>query len=140
MDDYVRNLSELCTDVIARNVIRNYYGKPIEKIYDLIQQEYIKATSHYWFPGKLVLLYPCIREMKSKNHYETIYGAHIAKGMNYVDYHGLLVLPIPNGDKYVLGKSLRFEVGDSLPMTIMDLEELERTTEVNIPIRKLRKG
>lgn len=140
MEEYNRILKELCTDVIAKKVIMNYYGKPIEKIYDLIQQEYIKATSHYWFPGMLVLLYPRIREMKSKNHYETICGARIAKGVNYVDYHALLVLSIPNGDKYVLGKPLRFEVGDSLPMTIMDLEELERTCDVNIPIMKLKKG
>ena len=138
MEEYNRILKELCTDVIARKVIMNYYGKPIEKIYDLIQQEYIKATSHYWFPGKIVLLYPCIREMKSKNHYETIYGAHIGKGIKYIDYHAFF--DIPDEGKYVLGEPLRFEVGDSLPMNIGDLEELEKTTGVDIQIRKLRKG
>ena len=40
----------------------------------------------------------------------------------------------------MLGKPLRFEVGDSLPMNIGDLEELEKTTGVDIQIRKLRKG
>ena len=138
MEEYNRLLRELGEDGIAGKVIRDHYGKSIEKIYSLIELEYIKATSNYWFPGKLVLLYPCIREMKSKNHYETIYGAHIGKGIKYINYHALL--DIPNEGKYVLGEPLRFEVGDSLPMNISDLEELEKTTGVDIQIRKLKKG
>ena len=137
MEEYNKILEELNKDIIARRVINLNKNKPIDKIYELIELEYMKYTSHYWFQGDIVLLYPNIREMKSKKQYETIYGAHIGKNMLYI-YYQTLLLNVSSKKKYVLEKAIRFEVGDELPMNIFDLEELERTTDVNIPIRKLR--
>ena len=137
MEEYNKLLEKLNTDIIARRVINLNKNKPIDKIYELIELAYMKNTSRYWFQGDIVLLYPIIKEVKSRKEYETIYGAHIGKNMLYIYYQALL-LDLFSKKKYVLEKAVRFEVGDELPMNIFDLEELERTTDVNIPILKLR--
>ena len=137
MEEYNESLIELCTDRIARRIINNHHNKNIEKIYELIELEYIKSKSRFWFPGDIVLLYPSIKEMRSKNHYDTIYGAHIGKNMLYINYHALLC-NMTTKRKYVLRYSLRFETIDCLPMYISELEELERATNESIPIRLLR--
>lgn len=139
MKKYDKMLSELNTDVIADRVIKNNYGKPIYDIYNMIQLEYIKHTSYNWFNGDIVLVYPSIKETKSKKHYDSMHGAYISLNSLYINYHALLV-NITNGNRYVLTKPLRFELGDNLPMNISDLEELERTTGIDISIRRVDKA
>lgn len=139
MDEYNRILEELATDAIARYVIKNNYGKPINKIYELIQLEYTKHTSSTWFNGDIVLVYPRTRESKSKKYYETIHGVYIGINSAYINYHALLV-NVTNGCKYVLERPLRFELHEDVPKCINDLEELERTTGVDIPLRRVSKS
>ena len=105
----------------------------------MIQLEYIKHTSYNWFNGDIVLVYPSIKETKSKKHYDSMHGAYISLNSLYINYHALLV-NITNGNRYVLTKPLRFELGDNLPMNISDLEELERTTGIDISIRRVDKA
>lgn len=138
MEDYNEILRDLNTDCIARSVIKKNNNKDIDKIYNLIQMEYIKHTSHRWFDGDIVLVYPNIRETRSKKHYETVHGVYIGENTLYVNYHALLV-NISNGSKYVLKKPLKFELGDNLPMCIDDLEGLEKTADIDIPIRRVDK-
>ena len=138
MEEYNRMLRELNTDAIASSVIKKNYGEPIDKIYDLIQMEYIKHTSCSWFSGDVVLLYPSIKEVRSKKYYETIHENYIDINSLYINYHALLV-NVTSGSKYVLEKPLRFELNDNLPKNIIDLEELERTTRVDIPIKRVDK-
>ena len=136
MEDYNEMIKELNTDCIARSVIKKNNNKDIDKIYNLIQMEYIKHTSHRWFDGDIVLVYSNIRETKSKKHYETVHGVYIGENTLYVNYQALLV-NISNGSKYVLKKPLRFESGDNLPKYIDELEELEETTNIDIPIKRV---
>ena len=138
MEDYNEILRDLNTDCIARSVIKKNNNKDIDKIYNLIQMEYIKHTSHRWFDGDIVLVYPNIRETRSKKHYETVHGVYIGENTLYVNYHALLV-NISNGSKYVLKKPLKFELGDNLPMCIDDLEGLEKIADIDIPIRRVDK-
>ena len=138
MVEYDKLLRELDTDIIANRVIRANYGKPIYDIYNMIQLKYIKHTSYNWFNGDIVLVYPSIKEVRSKKHYDSMHGAYIGLNSLYINYHALLV-NITNGNRYVLTKPLRFELGDNLPMNISDLEELERTTGVDISIRRVDK-
>lgn len=138
MTKYDKMLSELNTDVIADSVIKNNYGKSIYEIYSKIEMERIKHTSCNWFNGDIVLVYPSIKETKSKRQYYSINGASIKENSTYISYHALLV-NITNGNRYVLKEPLRFELGDNLPMNIFDLEELERTTGVDILPRRVDK-
>lgn len=138
MEDYNEMIKELNTDPIANSVIKNNQEKSFEEIDFLIQYEYLKHTSHKWLPDDVVMVYPNIREMKSRKHYETIYGVSINKGTVYISYQALLV-NISNGSKYVLKKPLRFEIGDNLPKHVDELEELEETTNIDIPIKRVDK-
>ena len=138
MDEYNRILKELNTDSIAKKVIEKNYGKSIDEIYNLIQMEYIKYTSHNWFNGDVVLTYPSIKETKSKKYYETMYGAIIGINVLYINYNVLLI-NLSNKTKYVLERPLRFELSDNIPYSILDLEELERITDKNIPIKRVDK-
>ena len=139
MDEYNRILEELATDVIARVVIKNNYGKPINKIYELIQLEYTKHTSSTWFNGDIVLVYPSVVETKSKKYYETIHGVYIGMNASYINYHALLI-NVTNGCKYVLERPLRFELHEDVPKSITDLEKQEKTTGVDIPLRRVSKS
>ena len=74
MDEYDRILNEFNTDPIANFVISNNYGKDIEDIYELIEEEYYRNISEYIFPGEKVLLYPSIKETRSKKRYYTTFN------------------------------------------------------------------
>lgn len=137
MEEYDKILSELNTDYITNQIIKNNYGKPIDKIYDLIQQAYINHMSYNWFPGDMIILYPSIKELKALKTYDTIYKSFIDIGSSYINYHALLI-NISKNSKYVLNKPLKFELNDKLPFNILELEELERETNTEISIRKVK--
>ena len=134
MEDY----SELSDSYIAKRVIKENDGISIEKMNDLIETEILKNTSHKWFNGKVVIIYPKIKETRSKKRYSTIHGVNIDVNSRYINYQALLV-NIDDGNKYVLKKPLRFEIGDDIPICIDDLEELETTTNTDIPYKEVSK-
>ena len=134
MKEYNKKLIE----EIANKVIRNNPNKSEDELECLMQLEYIKNTSQNWLNGDIVLVYPSIKEVKSNKEYDTIHGAHISINSKYINYHALLI-NLHKGYKYVLQKPLRFELSDDLPKNISDLEELERTTGIDIPIKRVDK-
>ena len=136
MEEYNRTLDELNTDYIANYIIQNNYGKPIEHIYELIQDAYAMHTSYNWFSGDVVIVYPSITERHAARPYYSITKAHIGKNQVYVNYNALLV-NITSRTKYVLKHSLRFETGEELPETIIELEDLERNTGNEISIKRV---
>jgi hypothetical protein len=136
MDEYNRILDELNTDYIADSIIQRYYGKPLDEIYARIQEAYIEHTSYNWFSGDIVLLYPSFQERKAAKPYNSIHNAYIAKGQTYINYNALLVDKTRN-TKYVLRRSLKFELSYELPHTIIELEDLERNTGNEITIKKV---
>ena len=93
-------------------------------------------TDYIWFSGDIVLLYPSFQERKAAKPYNSIHNAYIAKGQTYINYNALLVDKTRN-TKYVLRRSLKFELSDELPHTIIELEDLERHTDNEITIKKV---
>ena len=136
--EYEELLMGLNTNSIARRIIEENYGKSIEKISQLIEYEIVTKKSSDWFNTDNVLVYPSIKEVKAKKQYDTIYGAHIGINMTYIDYHALIINTTKK-TKYVLEKSLKFELNDTLPMNIHDLEKLESDTETTISLRRVDK-
>ena len=136
MDEYDRILDELNTDYIANEIIERYYGKPLDEIYERIQEAYINHTSYNWLYGDIVLLFPSIHERTAAKPYDSIHNAYIAKGQTYINYNALLIDKTRN-TKYVLRKSLKFELSDELPHSIIELEDLERHTGYEISIRRV---
>ena len=136
MKEYDRILDELNTDYIANNIIQRYYGRPLDEIYGRIQQAYTEHTSYNWFSGDLILLYPSIHERIASKPYDSIHNSYIANGQTYINYNALLVDKTRN-TKYVLRRSLKFELSDELPHTIIELEDLERNTGNEITIKKV---
>ena len=138
MDEYNRILKELNTDYIAGSIIERNYGKSIDDIYNLIQYAYLDYTSQNWFSGDVIFVYPNIKEVRARKPHTTIYGAQIGLGSLYINYQALLV-NTSRKTKYVLKRPLNFEIGDDLPMNILELEELEKTTDIQIPIMRLNR-
>ena len=138
IEEYEELLKGLNTSFIAREIIEENYGKPIEVILRLIEYADIKRKSSNWFNTDDVIVYPSIKEVKSKKEYDTIYGAHIGINMSYIDYHALII-NTSRKTKYVLKNSLKFELNDELPRNIYDLEQLEFETETPISLREVGK-
>nr|MBP3258750.1 hypothetical protein [Bacilli bacterium] len=135
--DYDMIIDELCTDRIAEEVVSNNYGKPIEEIAFLIEEEYKKYESTIWFPSNRIWLYPSVKIRKAAKYYETPNGIIISPNTMYINYHALLINETKK-TKYVLNKPLRFEVCDKYPLNISELEELERSKNLDISLKKVR--
>lgn len=130
-------IEELCTDKIAEEVVSNNYGKPIEEIVFLIEEEYKKYESTIWFPSNRIWLYPSAKIRKAAKYYETPNGIIISPNNMYINYHALLINET-KGTRYVISKPLRFEMCDKYPLNITELEELERTKNLDISLKKVR--
>ena len=138
MDEYDRILNEFNTDPIANFVISNNYGKDIEDIYELIEEEYYRNISEYIFPGEKVLLYPSIKETRSKKRYYTTFNeASIGINSLYINYHALMI-NIDRNTKYVLKRALKFELGEDIPYNINELERMAIEKDKEINIRRVR--
>ena len=135
--EYDMMTKDLCTDKIAESVVNNNYGKSIEEIVFLIEEEYRKYESTIWFPGDRVFIYPSIKTLSAKKFYESPYGKLISPKETYINYHALLINE-NKASKYVFIKPLRFELSDKLPTNISELEELERSNGLDISLRKVK--
>jgi hypothetical protein len=138
MTEYDEILKDMCTSPIARQVIEANYGKPLDDIYYKIQYEEMKHTSTTWFPGDIVLLYPNIKELKANKIHSSVSDSLIHKGSYYINYSGLLI-DYTTKSKYVLGKPLKFELGDITPYTIGELEALEYNKGIDISLKKIKR-
>ena len=139
MIEYDNLLNELRTDFIANYVIDKNYGKDIEEIYYLIQFEYEKYTSYYTLPGSRILLYPSITERHArKNYFTTFDETPIYKGSAYINYNALLI-DIDNKNKYLIKRPLRFELGSDIPNDIIELDEICKNYNYELPIMRVKK-
>ena len=130
-------IDELCTDRIAEEVVSNNYGKSIEEIVFLIDEEDNKYESTIWFPHNRIWLYPSVKIRKATKYYETSNGIIISPNNMYINYHALLINETKK-TRYVLSEPLRFEVCDKYPLNISELEELERSKNLDISLKKVR--
>ena len=77
--DYDDILDELCVDKISEEVVNNNYGKSVEEICFLIDQEYSKYKSEIWFPNDRILIHPSIKTRRAAKYYETVNGIIIRR-------------------------------------------------------------
>ncbi len=139
MTEYDYLLNELRTDFIANEVINKNYGKSIDEIYFLIQYEYEKYTSFYTLPGSKILLYSSVKERHARNnYYSTFDDAPIYKGSIYINYQALLI-DLEDKSKYLLKKPLLFELGSYIPNDIVELDELCKSHEYELPLMRVKK-
>ena len=139
MTEYDRILNTLRTDYIASSVVDKNYGKPIDEIYYLIEYEYTKYTSYYTLPGSRIMLYPSINERQArKKYYSTFEEAPIYKGSYYINYSALLV-DIDDKTKYLLRKPLIFELGSDPPTNIVELDEICKKYEYDLPLIRVKR-
>lgn len=128
IEQYFKILKELQDNRLSKKVIENLKGQPIDKIYrELIKKEE-EIRSHSLFPGSLVVVYPNIKEMKSKNFKTCDFsGAIISPGSIYISYRPLLDNMTTN-ERYVLSRTINVEIGyrSELPINIHELETLEQ--------------
>ena len=131
--DYDDILEELCVDKIAEEVVNNNYGRSVEEICFLIEQEYAKYKSEIWFPNDTILIHPSVKTRRAAKYYETVNGVIVSPKNLYVNYHALLINESKN-TKYVLSKPLIFDIHDKYPMNISELEKIN----LDISLKKLR--
>ena len=122
---YNTELAKFGIDKLAKEIIQTLYGSPIIEIYEAIEESKKEFQSQSLFPGKSIVVYPCIKEVKAKEEYICDFsGARITPGSLYVSYRPMLK-NIENGDAYVLKRTMKLETSYSylLPTNISELEE-----------------
>ena len=135
LEEYFMILKEIQDNRISKKIVESLYGKPIELIYREIRKEEEKMRSHSFFPGDLVLVYPNIKEQKSKNFKTCDFsGAIISPGTLYVSYRPLLE-NLTTKESFVLKRTIHVEIGYiyNLPTTIDELEYLEQNMILETP-------
>ena len=135
LEEYFMILKEIQDNRISKKIVESLYGKPIELIYREIRKEEEKMRSHSFFPGDLVLVYPNIKEQKSKSFQTCDFsGAIISPGTLYVSYRPLLE-NLTTKESFVLKRTIHVEIGYmyNLPTAIDELESLEQNMILETP-------
>lgn len=128
IEEYFNILRELQDNRLSKKVIENLKGEPIDKIYRELMKASEEIRSHSLFPGSLVVVYPNIKEMRSKNFKICDFsGAVISPGSIYTSYRPLLDNMTTN-ERYILSRTIKVEIGyrNELPTNIHELEALEQ--------------
>lgn len=128
LKQYFTMVNQFKDNGISKRVVEELHGESIATIYQKLMREEEKIRSHSLFPGDLVLVYPNIKEQRSKDFKICDFsGAIIHPGSLYVSYRPLLD-NITTNEKFVLAKTIRVEVGYvyDLPTRIDELEALEQ--------------
>lgn len=123
---YKEQLLELTDTKISKKIVQKYIGYSLNDILKKIEETYFEYESIYLFPGDLVIVYPNIREYKSrKTRICDISGAEIVKGSYYYHYR-LLLENISDKTVFTLERPLIAETGyyDFFPTNIQELDEL----------------
>lgn len=131
LDEYHQVLRSLKTNRIAKEIVDDLMGKSLTTILTKVEQEEESYRSHEFFPGDLVILYPNVCEMRSRNYKTCDFsGAVIHPHSLYISYRPLIE-NITKKEVYVLKKTLHVEVGYAynLPENIMQLESLNYNIE-----------
>ena len=129
--EYNQMINSLKTNRIAKEVVEDLNGESIVTILTKVKQEEESYRSYEFFPGDLVILYPKISEMRSRDYKTCDFsGAVIHPHSLYVSYRPLIE-NITKKEVYVLKKTLHVEVGYAynLPENIMQLESLNFNIE-----------
>lgn len=128
IEEYFNILRELQDNRLSKKVIENLKGEPIDKIYRELMKASEEIRSHSLFPGSLVVVYPNIKEMRSKNFKICDFsGAVISPESIYASYRPLLDNMTTN-ERYILSRTIKVEIGyrNELPTNIHELEALEQ--------------
>lgn len=128
IEEYFNILMELQDNRLSKKVIENLKGEPIDKIYRELMKAEEEVRSHSLFPGSLVVVYPNIKEMRSKSFKICDFsGAVISPGSIYTSYRPLLDNMTTN-ERYILSRTIKVEIGyrNELPTNIHELEALEQ--------------
>ncbi len=128
IEEYFNILRELQDNRLSKKVIENLKGEPIDKIYRELMKAEEEVRSHSLFPGSLVVVYPNIKEMRSKTFKICDFsGAVISPGSIYTSYRPLLDNKTTN-ERYILSRTIKVEIGyrNELPTNIHELEALEQ--------------
>lgn len=128
IEEYFNILRELQDNRLSKKVIENLKGEPIDKIYRELMKASEEIRSHSLFPGSLVVVYPNIKEMRSKTFKICDFsGAVISPGSIYTSYRPLLDNMTTN-ERYILSRTIKVEIGyrNELPTNIHELEALEQ--------------
>ena len=120
IEEYFNILRELQDNRLSKKVIENLKGEPIDKIYRELMKAEEEVRSHSLFPGSLVVVYPNIKEMRSKTFKICDFsGAVISPGSIYTSYRPLLDNMTTN-ERYILSRTIKVEIGyrNELPTNI----------------------
>lgn len=134
VEKYYQLLASLKSTSISRDIVDYYEGHSIDFIYRKIVEEEQSYTSDILFPGDLVILYPNIKEQRSKNFITCDFsGGIIYPGSFYVNYRPMLD-NITTKTTYVLRRTIKVETGyaSELPTSIAEFEDLERRMQLEI--------
>ena len=128
IEEYFNILRELQDNRLSKKVIENLKGEPIDKNYRELMKAEEEVRSHSLFPGSLVVVYPNIKDMRSKTFKICDFsGAVISPGSIYTSYRPLLDNMTTN-ERYILSRTIKVEIGyrNELPTNIHELEALEQ--------------
>ena len=138
VEQYYTIINQLKDNRISKRVLEKMQGESIAAIYEKIIREEENIRSHSLFPGDLVLVYPNIKEQKSKDFKTCDFsGAIIHPGSLYISYRPLLD-NITTKESFILTRTIHVEAGYAydLPTRIDELEELEQ----NMKSEELNRG
>ena len=128
LQEYIKILDNLKTNRISKKIVEEMQGLPISEICRQIEEAEAEVTSNLLFRGDLVLVYPRIKEQRSRTYRTCDFsGGIITPGSFYISYNPLLE-NLSTDNHYILKRPLIVELGylDRLPSNIGELEELEQ--------------
>lgn len=108
---YFTIVNQLKNNRVSKRLLEELQGEPIATIYQELMSEEEKFRSHSLFPGDLIMMYPNIKEQRSKGFKTCDFsGAIIHPGSLYVSYRPLLD-NITTNERFVLARTLHVETG-----------------------------
>ena len=127
-EEYHKEIENLKTNRISKQITEIMYGESINKIYEaILKEEAINtSTDTDFFIGDIVLLHESIKEYHTKAGITCDFsGNMIKRGGLYLNYRPMLE-NLTTKKVYVLKRSVRVEPAyyDLLPTNITELEEL----------------
>lgn len=126
LEMYDRAVESLGSSRFIQRIITKYYGKSLFEIFDYIKKEESLYVSDIFFPGEKIIMYPNIKEQKSRKVITCDFsGGLIFPGSVYVSFRPMLK-NMDDGTAYVLKRTLKVESGyiSSLPRNIQEFETL----------------
>lgn len=135
-ETYLKELENLKTNRIAKQIIERMHGESINKICEAILKEETTNTSmdSDFFSGDIVLVHESIKEYHTKEGLTCDFSANIIKrGGLYLNYRPMLE-NLTTKKVYVLKRSIKVETAyfDLLPTNISELEELNYKMKLQI--------